>query len=165
MQEHRLENEVMIHRPPREVFRYVTQPWRWHEWHPASESATPSTWELGVGDSFDEIVSMRPFGWVPIRMRRQLRWTVIHSEAPKLWEVHGTSRTIDVRVRYEIDPVGGTRFRRTFHYAVKGWMRFIERRFVLPRMRMQSVVALQNLKNALETQAKAEHIPVYKGAP
>jgi len=88
MQEHRLENEIRIHRPPREVFHYVTQPWRWHEWHPASESATPSAWELKVGDRFSETVSMR----------------------------------------------------------------------------QQSVVALQNLKHALETQAQAEYIPVYQEA-
>jgi uncharacterized protein YndB with AHSA1/START domain len=152
MQEHRLENEVLIHRPQEEVFRYVTQPWRWHEWHPASECATPSARDLVVGDSFEETVSMRPFGWVPIRMRRQLRWTVLQSQAPHLWEVHGTSPTIDVRVLYEMDPLQGTRFRRTFHYAVKGWLGLIERRFVLPRMQRQSVIALQNLKRALEAQ-------------
>jgi len=151
MQEHRLENEILIHRPQEEVFRYVTQPWRWHEWHPASECATPSTRALAVGDSFEETVSMQPFGGLPIRIRRQLRWTVVQSRAPDLWEVHGTSPTIDVRVLYEMDPAQGTRFRRTFHYAVKGWLRLIERRFVLPRMRLQSALALQNLKRALET--------------
>ena len=150
MQEHRLENEVLIHRPPEEVFRYVTQPWRWHEWHPASECATPSARELVVGDRFEETVSMRPFGWLPLRIRRQLRWTVVQSQAPHLWEVHGSSATIDVCARYELDPAQGTRFRRTFHYAVKGPLRAIDHRFVLPRMRQQSVLALENLKRALE---------------
>jgi len=152
MQAHRLENEVHIQRPPETVFRYVTQPWLWHEWHPASESAVGSANPLKVGDHFDESVSMQPFGWFPIRIRRQLRWTVVESQEPHLWEVHGTSPTIDVRARYELDPVDGTRFRRTFHYRVKGPLRVIDRGFVLPRMQQQSVVALQNLQRALEAQ-------------
>lgn len=153
MREHRLVNEIHIHRTPHEVFRYVTQPWRWHEWHPASQSANESAQELKVGDSFEETVSMQPFGFLPLRMRRQLRWTVFDSQAPHAWEAHGSSSTIDVRARYELNPSNGTLFRRTFHYQVKGWLRWVERFFVLARMQQQSVLALANLKRAMEAQA------------
>ncbi len=164
MQEFRLVNDIHIHRPHREVYRYVTQPWRWHEWHPASESATASHKELRVGDTFEEMVSMRPFGMLPLRMRRHLRWTVVQSQAPVMWEVHGTSPTIDVRVRYELDAAQETLFRRTFHFTVKGWMRHVGRSFVLPRMARQSAIALENLKLTLESQEFCSTIPLPMGA-
>jgi hypothetical protein len=153
MREHRLVNEIHIQRTPQDVFHYVSQPWRWHEWHPASESAIESAQGLKVGDSFDETVSMQPFSFLTLRMRRQLRWTVFESQAPRVWEAHGSSSSIDVRARYELHPSNGTLFRRTFHYQVKGWLRWIERYFVLARMQQQSVLALSNLKRALEAQA------------
>ena len=31
-----LYNEIEIHCTAEKLFNYVTQPWRWHEWHPAS---------------------------------------------------------------------------------------------------------------------------------
>ena len=34
-----IENTIDIARSPQQVFDYVTQPWRWHEWHPSSRSA------------------------------------------------------------------------------------------------------------------------------
>ena len=98
---------------------------------------------------------MQAFSFLPIRMRRQLRWTVYDSQAPDAWEAHGTSGTIDVRVRYELDASDGTLFRRTFHYQVKGWLRWIERFFVLARMQQQSVLAQANLKQALESQDRS----------
>lgn len=153
MQEHSLENEITIQCPPHAVYGYVTQPWRWHEWHPASESATPSAHALKAGDHFEEEVSMRPIAWLPWRKRSHLRWTVIHTESPLVWEVHGTSPTIDVRVRYQLAGDKGTRFRRTFHFTVKNWMRHVARSVVVPRMQAQSAEALQNLKRKLEEAA------------
>ncbi len=153
MQEHTLENEILIHRPPAAVYGYVTQPWRWHEWHPASESATPSAHALVTGDRFEEEVSMRPIAWLPWRKRSHLRWVVIHTESPLVWEVHGSSPTIDVRVRYQMVEAQGTRFHRTFHFTVKNWMRWVDRSVVLPRMRAQSAQALHNLKRQLERMA------------
>ncbi len=165
MQEFRLVNDIHIHRPQQEIFHYVTQPWRWHEWHPASESASANRKDLRIGDGFEEVVSMRPFGLLPLRMRRHLRWTVVQSQAPQMWEVHGTSATIDVRVRYELDASQATQFRRTFHFTVKGWMRHIARSFVLPRMQRQSDIAMQNLKLTLESQEFCATSPLPLGAP
>ncbi len=164
MQEFKLVNDIHIHRPQQEIFEYVTQPWRWHEWHPASESAKADHTDLSVGDNFDEVVSMRPFALLPIRMRRHLRWTVMAEQAPHMWEVHGTSPTIDVKVRYELHAVNGTQFRRTFHFTVKNWMRHIAKSFVLPRMEKQSGIAMENLKAALESQTFDLTLPIPLGA-
>jgi hypothetical protein len=150
MIEHRIENEIHIHCPQDEVFAYVSQPWFWHEWHPASESATCKEAELGQGVAFEEVVSMAPVSFVPLRIRRLMRWTVLGADAPHRLEMRGSSKTIDVRVVYDLLPFTGTRFRRTFHYQVKGPLRHIERWLVLPKMKRQSAVALQRLKRNLE---------------
>jgi hypothetical protein len=150
MREHVHENEILIDRSVEAVHGYVSQPWRWHEWHPASESATDEYRELVVGGQFEETVSMKPIAMLPIRIRSQLRWTVLESQAPHVLEMKATSRLIDVHVRYEIERVPATRFRRVFRFQVKGWLRFVEHYFMPERMRAQSVVAMANLKRALE---------------
>jgi uncharacterized protein YndB with AHSA1/START domain len=151
MRERRIENEIQITRPAAEVFDYVTQPCRWHEWHPASEGATADLGQLQVGKTFDEIVSMKPFGLLPIRLRRQLHWTVTAARPQHSVTLEGKSKTIDVRVQYALEGGELTRFHRTFHYRVKGWLGIFDALFVLPRMRAQSATALANLKRRLES--------------
>lgn len=160
MREHVHENEIQIARSAEQVYAYVSQPWRWHEWHPASESAAPEHRPLAAGDQFSEHASMQPVALLPIRIRSQLRWTVLESRAPNLLEMRATSARIDVHVRYEIEGGSGTRFRRVFRFRVKGWLRFVERFFLPARMRAQSVTALENLKRVLEAQApQPEGVP------
>ena len=47
------------------IFDYVTQPDLWHEWHPASLSARVSSKPLKVGDTFDEVISVRIIDAIP----------------------------------------------------------------------------------------------------
>lgn len=152
MTEHRIENEIHIQRAPGDVFAYVSSPWRWHEWHPASESATRCASALSAGATFEEMVSMATVNLIPLRIRRQMRWTVISAQAPHSLELRGVSKIIEVRLKYELKVCNGTHFRRTFDYRVKGWLRHIERWLVLPKMQRQSVVALAQLKHNLEAQ-------------
>ena len=37
-----LHHSIHLAPPPDAVYAYVTQPWRWHEWHPNSRSASHS---------------------------------------------------------------------------------------------------------------------------
>src|SRR3954465_11305895 len=97
MREHRLENVIHIQRPPQEVVNYVTQPWLWDGWHPASESATSSDRVLKQDGSFEEIVSMAPLGLIPLRIRRKMHWTVLQVDAPRSIELRETKRIIEVR--------------------------------------------------------------------
>jgi hypothetical protein len=152
MTEHRIENEIHIQRLPSEVFAYVSSPWRWHEWHPASESATRSESELRAGATFEEMVSMAPVSLIPLRIRRKMRWTVISAQAPHSLELRGVSKIIEVRLKYELKVCNGTHFRRTFDYQVNGPLRHIERWLVLPKMQRQSIIALAQLKRNLEAQ-------------
>ncbi|MES2319876.1 MAG: SRPBCC family protein [Pseudomonadota bacterium] len=150
MREHVHENIILIDRPLAAVHAYVSQPWRWHEWHPASESASGAQARLAVGGQFDETVSMKPVPMLPIRIRQHLRWTVLESVAPHLLVMKATSSMIDVHVRYEIDRLDTTRFRRVFRFQVKGWLAHVEQYFMPARMRKQSIVAMRNLKRVLE---------------
>jgi hypothetical protein len=150
MHEHRIDNQIHIQRAQPEVFAYVSQPWRWHEWHPASESASVHAAPLVHGDTFEEVVSMAPLPWLPLRIRRQMQWEVTGADAPNWIEMRGVSNIIEVRLRYQLTPADGTAFHRTFHYRIKGWLRHIERWLVLPKMQLQSRVALSNLKRRLE---------------
>jgi hypothetical protein len=152
MREHVHENEILIDRPIEVVHGYVSQPWRWHEWHPASESAAPGHHPLQAGTQFDEVASMQPLAMLPIRMRSHLHWTVLASAPPYLLEMRASSKRIDVHVCYEMDQQSMTRFRRVFRFRVKGWLRFVEHYFLPARMRAQSVLALDNLKRVLEAQ-------------
>ncbi len=154
MRAHIHENEVLIARSVDAVHGYVTRPGLWHEWHPASESASGAPPALNAGDQFSETVSMKLVPMLPFRIRSQMRWTVLLAQAPHLIEMRATSPRIDVHVRYEIEGEGVTRFRRVFRFEVKGWLRFVEHWFMPARMRAQSVVALDNLKRVLEGQAQ-----------
>ena len=153
MREHVHENDILIARPVEAVHGYVTQPWRWHEWHPASESATDVPPVLAPGGQFSETVSMKLVPMLPFRIRSHMRWTVLQAQAPHMLEMRATSKRIDVHVRYQIDGDGVTRFHRVFRFQVKGWLRFVEHWFMPARMRAQSVVALENLKRVLEGHA------------
>ncbi len=150
MRERTIENQVRIAVPAQQAFAYVTRPERWHEWHPASEGATVAAASLHAGATFSEAVGMRPFGLLPIRMRRRLDWTVTAMHAPNFVSMQGQSTTIDVRLAYRIDGGEITTFHRTFHYTIKGWLGVFDALFVLPRMRKQSALALANLKRRLE---------------
>ena len=152
MREHVHENEVLIDRSAEAVHGYVSQPWRWHEWHPASESATQAPAGLSAGAQFNEVVSMKPLAMLPIRVRLHLHWTVLESAPPHVLEMRATSNIIDVHVRYEIERVSLTRFHRVFRFQVKGWLRFVAHYFMPARMRAQSIIALSNLKRVLEGQ-------------
>lgn len=154
MREHVHENEILIDRPVEAVHDYVSQPWRWHEWHPASQSAAGGHGGLAVGTEFDETVSMKPVPMLPLRIRSQMHWTVLESRPPHVLEMRATSKLIDVQVRYEIDDGSPTRFRRVFRFQVKGWLRHIEHYFLPARMRAQSLTALGNLKRVLEAQPR-----------
>lgn len=145
-----IETEIHIARPPEAVFDYVSQPWRWHEWHPGSQWAQQVPALTEVGQGFTEIAALRPISWLPLRLSSTLRYTVQACERPRLWEVRGASARIDLRIRYELAEHDGTRFKRIFEYRVKGPLAHIEPLLVRPRMKAQSALALERLKHKLD---------------
>lgn len=151
-----IETSIAIDRPPEIVFRYVTVPARWHEWHPASESATGEQRSLRPGERFEEWASIRPLGRLPLVLRRHIRYRVALSVAPTLFEVTGESEALDLSIRYDLaEKAGGTLFERRLTYATHGWLALVEPFIVRPTMRSQSERALANLKRVLEERGEA----------
>ena len=147
-----IETEVVIGRPPEAVFDYVSQPWRWHEWHPGSRSAQRLEGSLTAGRRFREVAAVRPVAFLPLALRSELSYVVVEHARPRAWEVRGTSPRIDLSIRYELAEDGGTRVRRVFRYDVKGVAALIEPVLLRARMRAQSRVALLRLKRRLESE-------------
>lgn len=147
---HTTTNTLEIQAPVANVYDYVTQPWRWHEWHPSSKSATESKQALVVGDTFDEVVEVQPLAPLPLNLRRQTHYNVLIAEPGKLWEVRGQMHDAWLQIRYEFSPTAtGTQFTRTLIYATSGPSRLLMP-LLKRRMAVVSVIALGNLKRKLE---------------
>jgi uncharacterized protein YndB with AHSA1/START domain len=144
-----LTHTVELAAPPEAVYDYVTRPWRWHEWHPASKSATVAARPLETGDTFEEDIELRPLSPLPLRLRRRMTYRVVVAEPPLRWEVRGDTGDGWVSIRYAIQPHdGGSRFTRTLSYQTRGLTALLTP-LLEPRMAAQSRVALERLRQRL----------------
>lgn len=153
--EERLVDTIEIACLPQVLYDYVTQPWRWHEWHPSSRGAQATTGVLHAGDGFDEQIVLRPLAPWPPTLHRQTRYRVLEAQPGQCWEAQGQMRDGWLRLRYELEPAGqGTRFTRTLRYGASG-----PSRWLLPLLRRRqaeiSHIALDNLKRRMEGGAGA----------
>jgi len=146
-----IENTIDIARSPQQVFDYVTQPWRWHEWHPSSQGATASAEVMTVGETFDEVIRLQPLSPLPLTVRRQTHYRVDEAQPGVCWQVTGEANGGQLTIRYQFndDGHGGTHFFRRLSYEVTGPLRLLDP-LLYPRMCELSRVALANLKNKLE---------------
>jgi len=96
----RIYNEITIGGDTSAFFNYVTQPWRWHEWHPNSQQAHATVDVLAPGDGFDEVIRIYPLSPLPIAVKRQTRYSVLAVEKDRLWEVEGQMSSGWLRIRY-----------------------------------------------------------------
>jgi hypothetical protein len=145
-----LQHAIDISCPPAALYAYVTQPWRWHEWHPSSRSAQASAGVLEVGDEFDELVALQPLSPLPLTLRRATRYRVLAATPPICWEAEGRMKDGWLRLRYEFARLGeGTRFNRMLSYDARGASRLL-----LPLLRRRTAelswLAMQNLKQRME---------------
>lgn len=146
-----IENQILIARTPQQVYGYVTQPWRWHEWHPSSQSAQADADTMIAGARFEEMISLQPLSPLPLTIKRHTRYQVVQAEPGVCWEVRGETSGGELSIRYELasDP-HGTRFFRRLRYQVRGLMRIVDP-LLYPRMQALSSVALNNLRQKLES--------------
>lgn len=130
----------------------MTQPWRWHEWHPSSVGAEASVPVLDEGDSFDEVIRLRPLSPLPLSMLRQTHYRVTLAQRPSAFEVHGETSDGGLEIRYDLkaDGASATHFRRQLVYRVSGPVQVVEPLLLYRRMKKLSAVALSNLKAKLE---------------
>lgn len=138
---------------PRALYDYVTQPWRWHEWHPSSRSARAGVTTLQAGDEFDEVIELQPFAPLPIRLRRETHYRVEVAEPVQAFAVRGQMPDGWIAIRYAFEPTAtGTRFTRHLDYDARGLSRLLLP-LLRPRQQDLSLLALDNLKRRMETAA------------
>ena len=125
-----ISQERFIHTPIEAVYDYVTQPDRWHEWHPTSLSAdTGNTGSLPIGTRFTEIIDL-----LGIR--------------PSEFKTVFTSLAVDGSIHYYLRAhQGGTLFKRVLTYETELQLASLHERMVA-----LSAIALDRLKQRLENQ-------------
>lgn len=148
-----IHNEIKIAVPAEDLFNYVTQPWRWHEWHPSSRSATAAHSFLATGDEFEEIIEVQPLAPLPPSMIRKTRYSVTESVPFHTWEAEGIMKNGRLRIRYDFEEKNGvTRFVRLLEFEVTG-----PNRILLPFLKLKmekiSMLALTNLKQKMMAKA------------
>jgi hypothetical protein len=149
----RIHNEIEIAVSAENLFNYVTQPWRWHEWHPSSQSAKAGHSFLATGDEFEEVIEVWPLAPLPPRLLRTTQYSVTESVPFHTWEAEGTMKNGWLRIRYDFEEKDGfTVFTRTLDFGVKG-----PNRVLMPLLKMKmeriSMVALNNLKEKMQAKS------------
>lgn len=145
-----IENKMEIQCSAQALFNYVTQPWLWHEWHPNSISATESSNGLKVGDTFQEMIRLKPLDPLPVIFNRETSYTVLVSQPDTQWIVEGKTSNGALRIQYDFEQISENRvlFKRTLSFKVEGHLRVISY-FLVKNMKKTSVIALDNLKKKL----------------
>ncbi len=151
-----IRNTIEIACTPEQIYAYVTQPWLWHEWHPNSKSAKSASSTLAEGDTFDEVIELKPLSPLPFTLRRATRYRVLAAVAPSHWRVEGNMSGGWLQIDYAFKPSeGGVSFTRTLSYEARGFNRLMAP-LLRPRMRKMSQLALSNLKVKLEAAARGK---------
>mgnify|MGYP000311203550 FL=1 len=145
-----IENKMEIQCSAQALFNYVTQPWLWHEWHPNSISATENPNGLQVGDTFQEMIRLKPLDPLPVIFNRETSYTVLVSQPDTQWIVEGKTNNGALRIQYDFEKISENRvlFKRTLNFKVEGHLRVMSY-FLVKNMKKTSVIALDNLKKKL----------------
>lgn len=136
----RISQERFIQAPTEAVYDYVTQPDRWHEWHPTSLGAeTGTSGSLPVGARFTEFIDLLGIR-VPMSYRVQI------ALRPDEFKTVFTSLAVDGSIHYFLQAHrDGTLFKRVLIYETELQLASLHERMI-----ELSSVALDQLKQRLE---------------
>ena len=139
----RISQERFIQAPIEVIYDYVTQPDRWHEWHPTSLSAdTGTTGSLPAGTRFTEIIDL-------LGVRVPMSYRVQIARRPSEFKTVFTSLAVDGSIHYILQPHrDGTLFKRVLTYETE-----LQLATLHARMIELSGIALDQLKHRLENAA------------
>ena len=123
------------------VYDYVTQPDRWHEWHPTSLGAdTGTSGSLPAGQRFTETIDL-------LGVRVPMSYRVQIAVPPREFKTVFTSLAVDGSIHYLLQPQGsGTLFTRVLSYETELQLRTLQTRMV-----ELSEQAMDQLKQRLES--------------
>ncbi len=136
----RISQERFIKAPVDTVYDYVTQPERWHEWHPSSLSAETGTGApLLAGARFTETIDL-------LGVRVPMSYRVQIARRPDEFKTVFTSLAVDGSIHYFLQPFrDGTLFKRVLSYETELQLASLHARMV-----ELSDIALDRLKQRLE---------------
>ncbi|WLH66280.1 SRPBCC family protein [Pseudomonas sp. FP2309] len=136
----RISQERFIKAPIDTVYDYVTQPERWHEWHPSSLSAETGTCgPLLAGARFTETIDL-------LGVRVPMSYRVQIARRPDEFKTVFTSLAVDGSIHYFLQPFrDGTLFKRVLSYETELQLTSLHARMV-----ELSDIALDRLKQRLE---------------
>lgn len=139
----RISQERFIQAPIEVIYDYVTQPDRWHEWHPTSLSAdTGTTGSLPAGTRFTEIIDL-------LGVRVPMSYRVQIARRPSEFKTVFTSLAVDGSIHYFLQSHrDGTLFKRVLTYETE-----LQLATLHARMIELSGIALDQLKHRLENAA------------
>ena len=142
----RISQERFIQAPIDAVYSYVTQPDRWHEWHPTSLSAdTGTTGSLPTGTRFTEVIDL-------LGVRVPMSYRVQIARPPEEFKAVFTSLAVDGSIHYSLQAFrDGTLFKRVLIYETE-----LQLAGLHERMTELSTIALDQLKQRLENPAIVE---------
>ncbi|UDM53430.1 SRPBCC family protein [Cupriavidus sp. MP-37] len=152
-----IHDEVVIARPPAQVFDFVATPRHWPAWHPASLAVAGATdHPLARGERVAETFMLARRGGVVV-------WTVIESQPPRTWSIEGVAAghrvgTITYRLTPAMSPsltpsAERTRFEREFRYRSPTLLFALINRLTLrDQLQAESTEAVRRLKSLLEAQ-------------
>ncbi|MBL8324691.1 MAG: SRPBCC family protein [Rubrivivax sp.] len=144
-----LEHVVRLARPPADVYALVTNPSRWHEWHPNTRDVDAAAdHSLGVGEAVIERIRVGPF-------RGAVTWKVTAAESGQRWVLYGDAgRGFESELEYTLQPDGqGTLFRRQVRLRWPWW--FVFGGAATRTMAKDATAALANLQRVLVGPSKA----------
>jgi uncharacterized protein YndB with AHSA1/START domain len=136
----RISQERFIQAPIDAVYDYVTQPDRWHEWHPTSLRAdTGTTGSLPPGARFTEMIDL-------LGVRVPMSYRVQVAQRPSEFKAVFTSLAVDGSIHYFLQPFrDGTLFKRVLTYETELQLASLHERMI-----ELSAKALDRLKLRLE---------------
>ena len=136
----RICQERFIQAPIDAVYDYVTQPDRWHEWHPTSLGAdTGTTGSLPAGARFTEMIDL-------LGVRVPLSYRVQIARRPDEFKTVFTSLAVDGSIHYFLLPFhDGTLFKRVLTYETELQLASLHERMI-----ELSAIALDQLRLRLE---------------
>jgi len=136
-----LSTEVHIEVDIETVYAYITQPDRWHEWHPTSVSAeTGIRGPLPKDHRFTGVIDL-------LGLRIEMNYRVVIANPPAEFKTAFTSSVLDGCIHYSLHrDGGGTHLTRTLQYITELNLGGLQARMIELSSR-----AMNNLKQLLET--------------
>jgi uncharacterized protein YndB with AHSA1/START domain len=145
-----LEHVVRLACPPAEAFALVTNPSRWHEWHPNTRDVdADADHSLGVGEEVIERIRVGPF-------RGAVTWRVTAADPARRWVLLGDAgHGFQAELEYQLQPQGeGTQFRRRVRLRWPWW--FVLGGAATRTMARDATAALANLQRVLAREEKTQ---------